>query len=425
MNTSFEALGLSEATLSAVTRLGYTTPTPVQSEAIPIAMEGRDIVAAAKTGTGKTAAFVIPVVERIARAKRSGAPSALIVSPTRELAQQIETVCVNVAKTTGHRVALVVGGMPYGPQIKRLKQGVDILIATPGRLNDLMDRGTINLSRVKMLVIDEADRMLDMGFWPTMEQIIGATPENRQTLLFSATIDRKIMRSVEDILHEPAFIEIAHRGETADMVDQFVVPVSQSEKSSLLCAVLKERGSERIIVFARTKDRTDDCADRLCEAGYDAESIHSGKSQWQRRRALDNFSKGKTDILVATDVLARGIDVSNVEHIINYDLPDSAEDYVHRIGRTGRAGKTGDAISFVSSNSRNALRDIERLIGKKIPSITVQGFTAEKTEGRPKRPGSNNRRPSTTSYQRKSGGSNDSRPGRSQRSASTRQAVAR
>jgi ATP-dependent RNA helicase RhlE len=391
MNMTFDDLGLSEATLSAVKRLGYTDPTPVQAQVIPLALQGGDVVATAQTGTGKTAAFALPIVERVGRSNRGKSPLALVVSPTRELAQQIEKVCNTLARATGHRTLTVVGGMPYGPQIKRLKSGVDILIATPGRLFDLMDRRVVDLGQIEMLVLDEADRMLDMGFWPTMEQVIAATPDTRQTMLFSATIERRVMENLEGVLNEPSYVEIAHRGETADQVEQYIAPITQSRKPDLLRAVLEERGNEHIIVFARTKSRADTCARFLCDAGYQAEAIHSDKSQGQRRHALDNFKRGRTSILVATDVLARGIDVSGVEHVINYDLPDCPEDYIHRIGRTGRAGKAGDAISFVSSDTRRLLQDIEKLIGKKIPAIELESFELEKIDLSAKKGGNGNR----------------------------------
>lgn len=378
MTISFKDLGLSEATLAAVTRHGFTVPSPIQEQAIPVVLSGRDVVAAAKTGTGKTAAFALPIIERIGRSKRPGSPKALIVSPTRELAQQIDRACFAFSKNSKHRILSVIGGTPYKDQITKLKRGVDILVATPGRLLDLMERDVVDLSSIEMLVLDEADRMLDMGFWPTVKRIVATTPKARQTLLFSATLDRTIMQDVKLILDEPVFIEIAHRGETADAVDQYIMPTLHTEKPHLLRAVLEVKGAGRIIVFTRTKNRSDTCTRQLCKAGFRAESIHSNKSQAQRKRALDNFSKGKTNILVATDVLARGIDVSQVEHVINYDLPDSPEDYVHRIGRTGRAGNAGHAISFVSPDTKSNLHDIEKLIGEKIPALSIEGYDNSK-----------------------------------------------
>ena len=366
--STFAELNLSNDALKAVERLEYTCPTPVQEQAIPIVLEGRDLIAAASTGTGKTAAFLLPVLSTLPRAGRGKrAPRVLVVTPTRELAQQISTTCIKIARATGHFVSTVYGGTPYSNQIRELRGGVDVLIATPGRLKDLMARGVVDLSCISTLVLDEADRMLDMGFLPDVTTIVDETPEDRQTLLFSATIDQSIKNNLGSLLRDPAIVQIAHKGETAKTVEQFVMPIAQRDKADLLQAVLKEKGSTRVIVFARTKNRTEDCAEMLCDAGFSAESIHSDKSQGQRRRALENFRRGRTDILVATDVLARGIDVTGVDHVINYDLPDMPEDYVHRIGRTGRAGEAGYAISFVSPDTRRLLRDVEHLINREIP----------------------------------------------------------
>lgn len=374
MTKNFAELGLSEAALKAVAEMKYTDPTPVQEQAIPLVLQGRDVCAAAATGTGKTAAFLLPTMSTLPRAKKGAGPHMLVVTPTRELAQQIGDVCFAISRQTRHFQTTVYGGTKYGPQISKLKRGVDILIATPGRLNDLRDRGVVNLRNIEVLVIDEADRMLDMGFWPSMESIIEETPATRQTLLFSATLDKKVLKFVSPILKDPTMVEIAHHGETAKTVDQYMMPIEQRKKQELLQAVLAEKGAERVIVFARTKNRTEECMEQLRRADFSAESIHSDKSQFKRRRALENFSKGKTSVLVATDVLARGIDVSNVNYVVNYDLPDMAEDYVHRIGRTGRAGEAGFAISFVSRETRGALRDVERLIGREIPMMDLEGY---------------------------------------------------
>lgn len=373
--TNFADLGLSEAALSAVTTLGYDAPTPVQEQAIPLVLQGRDLIAAASTGTGKTAAFLLPTLSTLPRAKtRKRAPRVLVVSPTRELAQQIARTCMQIARKTNHYVTTVFGGTPYGPQIKEIRGGTDVLIATPGRLNDLMDRGIVDLSGIEVLVLDEADRMLDMGFLPAVTAIVEQTPDNRQTLLFSATIDRTIQKNLGTLLNNPAIVEIAHKGETAKTVAQYMMPIAHRSKPELLRAVLEEKGSDRVIVFARTKNRTEECAEALRHEGFSAESIHSDKSQGQRRKALDNFRRGKTSILVATDVLARGIDVPDVDHVINFDLPDMPEDYVHRIGRTGRAGEQGYAISFVSRETRRTLKDIERLIDKEIPMMELETY---------------------------------------------------
>lgn len=378
--TTFTDLGLSEGALAAVERLGYGEPTPVQEQAIPFVLEGRDVIAAASTGTGKTAAFLLPALSVLPRARgRNRAPRVLVVSPTRELAQQIARTAMTVARKTGHFVTTVFGGTPYGPQIKELRGGTDILIATPGRLKDLMKRGVVNLGSIQTLVLDEADRMLDMGFLPDVTTIVDATPDCRQTLLFSATIDHSIQKNLGSLLTNPAIVEIARNGETAKTVAQYMMPIMNRQKPELLQAVLDEKGADRVIVFARTKNRTEECAEELRQSGYRAESIHSDKSQGQRRRALENFRRGKTSILVATDVLARGIDVPDVDHVINFDLPDMPEDYVHRIGRTGRAGEEGFAISFVTRETNRTFKDIERLIGKDIPFMDLESYTLDTT----------------------------------------------
>ncbi|NPD30506.1 DEAD/DEAH box helicase [Eggerthellaceae bacterium zg-1084] len=375
----FSDLGLSENVLKAVKSLGYETPTPVQAQAIPLVLKGSDLCAAAATGTGKTAAFLLPTMSRLPRARKGGGPRMLVVTPTRELAQQIGDVCFAISRSTRHFQCTVYGGTKYGPQITKLKRGVDILIATPGRLNDLRERGVVNLRDIDVLVIDEADRMLDMGFWPSMESIIAETPTTRQTLLFSATLDRKVMRSVAPILRNPATVEVARSGETARTVDQYVMPIEHRKKQELLQAVLQEKGFDRVIVFTRTKNRAEDCCEQLRAAGFSAESIHSDKTQHKRKRALEGFAKGRTNVLVATDVLARGIDVPSVSYVVNYDLPDMAEDYVHRIGRTGRAGEVGYAISFVSRESRTGLKDIERLIERELPTMPLETYQLDES----------------------------------------------
>ena len=380
MTKHFDELGLSELALAAVRDLGYLDPTPVQEQAIPAVLEGRDVIAAAKTGTGKTAAFSLPSMDKLGHARHGQGPLMLVVTPTRELAMQIEEVCTAIAKETHHKVSKVIGGVAYGPQIDALAKGTDVLIATPGRLVDLIKQDAAHLGQVETLVLDEADRMLDMGFLPDMKRIVAQCPEKRQTLLFSATIDDGIERNMKDLLHDPVFVEIAHKGETADTVDQYIVRVAQRQKNDLLISLLKEQGGTRIIVFARTRHRVDNCVRKLRRAGFKCEPIHSDRRQNQRKRALEAFAAGRCDILVATDVLARGIDVSDVNYVVNLDLPEQAEDYVHRIGRTGRAGEEGFAVSFVSPETENLLRDIEKLIGKKIPTMEVKSFDASESD---------------------------------------------
>lgn len=370
----FRNLGLSGKALAAVARLGYEKPTPVQERAIPLVLAGRDIVAAAQTGTGKTAAFCLPSMDRLGHVKKGVGPLMLVVTPTRELAQQIGEVADLMAVSTHHRITTVVGGLSYKPQIERLSRGTDVLIATPGRLIDLMDQKAVDLSGVQVLVLDEADRMLDMGFLPSVKKIVAATPKSRQTLLFSATIDKSILDVVGTMLRDPATVEIARKGDVADTVEHFVIHMPQSVKPAALKAVLEEKGFYRVIVFARTRSRADSSCRRLRRAGYAVEAIHSDRSQNQRKRALDKFAKGEVNIITATDVLARGIDVEDVDYVINYDVPTQPEDYIHRIGRTGRAGSQGFAVTFVTPETEGELRDIEKLIKKRIPEMKLRDF---------------------------------------------------
>ena len=366
--THFSDLGLSDSVMQAVNDLGYTEPTPVQARAIPFVLEGRDLLAAAQTGTGKTAAFLLPCLSRLPRLPRHQGPSMLVVTPTRELAQQIQDVCSAIEVRTHHRSVTVVGGVGYNPQIDALRRGCDVLVATPGRLVDLIDQGVCDLSDVSTLVLDEADRMLDMGFLPSMRKIVAQTPADRQTLLFSATLDEKAIGGIRDLVSDPAVVEIAHRGTVAETIDQYALPVSLEVKNGLLAQVLEAEGPQRVIVFTRTKHRADACCRRLRRAGISCAPIHGNRSQNQRERALASFRDGKTDVLVATDVLARGIDVSDVRYVINFDVPADPEDYIHRIGRTGRAGETGWALTFVTVNDRDDLLGIERLMGSVVPA---------------------------------------------------------
>ena len=365
---AFSDLGLSEAVLAAVKKLGYTEPTSVQAQAIPYVLEGRDLLAAAQTGTGKTAAFLLPSMSRLPHAERGHGPLMLVVTPTRELAQQIEDVCTSIARSTRHKCTTVVGGVGMEPQKAALRRGTDILVATPGRLVDLINQGDARLGEVEVLVLDEADRMLDMGFWPDMRRIVNRTPATRQTLLFSATLDEDAVGGIRDLVSDPAVVEIARKGTVAQTIDQYVQPVSLEAKNALLAKVLKAEGTERVIVFCRTKHRVDACCRRLRRAGISCEPIHGDRKQNQRERALESFRAGKTDVLVATDVLARGIDVSEVRYVVNFDVPVDPEDYIHRIGRTGRAGEAGWALTFVTENDVDDLLSIERLMGMAVPA---------------------------------------------------------
>ena len=380
MTTTFADLGLSEDILRAVSKMGYQNPTPVQEQAIPAALEGRDIIAGAQTGTGKTAAFCLPSMDGLEHCKKGCGPYMLVVTPTRELADQICEVCDQVAKVTKHKVAKFVGGVSYNPQKQALKRGIDVLIATPGRLEDLINQGAAKLDQVKILVLDEADRMVDMGFLPSITKIVDRIEGEHQTLLFSATIDKNVKRVSKTMMNDPVTVEIARRGDTAENVEQFIIHINHQAKPETLNAILADRGAERVIVFARTKHRVDTCARMLKREGYKAETIHSDRSQAQRRKALASFDKGEANILVATDVLARGIDVSNVDYVVNYDLPMMAEDYIHRIGRTGRAGEKGFAVSLVSPENKGLLKDIERLIKQKLPELEIEGFDRKEIE---------------------------------------------
>ena len=353
--------------------MGYTKPTPVQERAIPIVLAGRDVIAAAQTGTGKTAAFTLPLMGALAHAEQGSGPLMLVITPTRELAQQIGEVADQVAVSTHHRIAVVVGGLSYKPQIEKLRRGVDVLIATPGRLIDLMEQKAVCLSNVEALVLDEADRMLDMGFLPAVKRIVAETPKTRQTLLFSATIDGSIKSITGSMLRNPETVEIARKGDVAETVDQYVIHAPQSVKPALIKAVLAEKGAERVIVFARTRSRADSTCRRLRKAGYAAEAIHSDRSQNQRRRALASFAEGKVNIITATDV-------DEVDYVINYDAPEQAEDYVHRIGRTGRAGKCGFAVTFVTPENEGELRAIQKLVKKTIPEMKLEHFDIAEAE---------------------------------------------
>ena len=369
---TFKELGLSEQILAAVTALGYEEPTPIQAEAVPLVLAGRDVVAAAQTGTGKTAAFALPLMQRIGMG--TGAPLALVVTPTRELAAQIERVASAVGEHTGQRIAAVVGGVKYGPQVARVKAGVEVLVATPGRLIDLTERGDVDLSKIEVLVLDEADRMLDMGFWPSVRRILGFLPKQRQNLLFSATLTEEISQIVGRTIHDPAYIEIARRGTTADLVEQAVLPVEQSQKPELLAALIRQRGADRVLVFTKTKSRADLVRTILEKDGFNIGVMHADRTQQQRDAALQDFREGKLDILVATDIIARGIDISDIDHVVNYDVPENPEDYVHRIGRTARAGASGYALTLLGPDELTQFREIEYMLGEHVPTLDIEGF---------------------------------------------------
>ena len=378
MTTSFAELGLNEQILAGVDALGFSTPTPVQAGAIPEVLAGRDVVASAQTGTGKTAAFALPTLQRIA-GKSGHGPHALVVTPTRELAAQIDDVVKVVCQKTGQRAVIVMGGAKFDKQIAALEKGCDLLVATPGRLLDLMEHNHVSLAGVEILVLDEADRMLDMGFWPSVRRIMHALPERHQTLLFSATIPPSIKSTIDAMLHEPAVVEISRVGETADTVEEHLCPVTQAQKPELLRALLDTGGAsgerpERVLVFCRTKHRVDDVSAMLKNAQVKVDVMHADRPQQARARALERFREGKVQVLVATDVMSRGIDVAGVDAVVNFDVPMDPEDYVHRIGRTGRAGATGHAYTFVAPDEISPLREIEYFTKKLVPVWDLPGF---------------------------------------------------
>ena len=367
----FENLGLDERLLKGVKAMGYSVPTPIQEKAIPVALEGKDIVGCAQTGTGKTAAFILPLLQRMG--KQRGV-KALVVTPTRELAGQIEDVARECTRFTGQKVTAVYGGVGYQPQKDKLRRGVDLLVATPGRLLDLQSRGDVDLSKVEVLVLDEADRMLDMGFWPDVKRIINLIPAKRQNLLFSATMSHQVLGVVGYTLNNPVRIDVAPSATPIEAIDQAVYPVGSTQKGDLLVRLLEERDLDRVLVFTRTKHRADRVCRNLSRKGIRGVAIHSNRTQSQRQQALDGFKSGKYRVLVATDIVSRGIDVDNISHVINFDLPNKAEDYVHRIGRTARAGNDGTALSFLASEEASSLREIEGLIGTTIRCEDVEGF---------------------------------------------------
>jgi len=376
---TFASLGLSDALLRAVADAGYTQPTPIQLQAIPAVLAGGDLLAGAQTGTGKTAGFVLPILQRLSatpRAPGRGAIRVLIMTPTRELAAQVEESVRTYGKHLNFTSTTVFGGVNINPQIATLKRGVDILVATPGRLLDHHRSRTVDLSGVETLVLDEADRMLDMGFIPDIKRILAILPKQRQNLLFSATFSDEIRELASSLLRSPAQIQATPRNSTVEAVQQRVHPVDSKRKAELLIHLIKEHQWFQVLVFTRTKHGANRLATQLEKSGIASLAIHGNKSQGARTRALAEFKSAKLQVLVATDIAARGLDIEQLPHVVNYDLPNVPEDYVHRIGRTARAGATGEAISLVSPDEMSYLRDIERLIKRSISRAVIPGFEA-------------------------------------------------
>jgi ATP-dependent RNA helicase RhlE len=372
-SVTFQSLGLNPALLKAIQELGYEHPTPIQSKAIPLVQTGRDLIGCAQTGTGKTAAFLLPVLHRLALAPKGGT-RLLVLEPTRELAAQVEENFHELGKHLPLRAVTVYGGVGFAPQIQGLRGNFDVVIATPGRLLDHMGRGNAKFDKLEVLVLDEADRMMDMGFLPDLRRIIQRLPKKRQTLLFSATIPPEIERLSREILHEPQQIDVGRKPLPAAGITHAVYPVSQNQKTSLLTQLLRTPGMGSVLVFTRTKWRADRVADQLKVRGFDVECIHGNRTQGQREQALERFREGKVQVLVATDIAARGLDIDDITHVINYDVPQTAEDYVHRIGRTGRAQAVGDAFTLVAFEETAAMQEIEKSLGQALPRVMRPDF---------------------------------------------------
>ncbi|WER46519.1 DEAD/DEAH box helicase [Cupriavidus sp. WKF15] len=378
---SFSELGLSDKLVRAVAEQGYNTPTPIQAQAIPAILKGGDLLAGAQTGTGKTAGFTLPMLQLLSDSgtQRQGRPAvrALVLTPTRELAAQVEESVRNYGKYLRLRSMVMFGGVGINPQIEQLRRGVDIVVATPGRLLDHVAQRTIDLASVELLVLDEADRMLDMGFIHDIRKILNVLPPKRQNLLFSATFSDEIRALADRLLNNPASIEVARRNTTAETVAQRVYPVDRERKRELLAHLVRQNDWHQVLVFTRTKHGANRLAEQLTKDGLSALAIHGNKSQSARTRALSEFKAGTLRLLVATDIAARGIDIDQLPHVVNFDLPNVPEDYVHRIGRTGRAGAEGEAISLVCVDEHGLLRDIERLIKRKLEQTVLTGFEVD------------------------------------------------
>ncbi len=373
---SFKSLGLSNALLKAVDKQGYTTPSPIQEKAIPLILEGKDILASAQTGTGKTAGFTLPILQKLSQGQqlRHRPIKALVLTPTRELAAQVHNNVKDYSAFLDIRSTVIFGGVNQRPQVSTIRNGVDILIATPGRLLDLQNQGLLSLSKIEILVLDEADRMLDMGFLRDIKKIISLVPKQRQTLLFSATFSKEIKRLANDFLQHPVLVEATPQNTTVDAIEQKVYRVAKGLKTDLIIKLISEGNWKQVLVFTRTKHGANKLCKKMVSAGISAAAIHGNKSQGARTKALAGFKNNSVRVLVATDIAARGLDIPLLPHVVNFELPNISEDYVHRIGRTGRAGASGEAVSLVSADETEYLRDIEKLVGLKLPVEIVEGF---------------------------------------------------
>ncbi|PZU94894.1 MAG: RNA helicase [Pseudanabaena sp.] len=430
--TDFAALGLSAQIVRALTARGYTNPTPIQSQAIPVVLEGRDLLAAAQTGTGKTAGFTLPILQKLSDkvVKRSSTGKipirALILTPTRELAAQVEESVQMYGRHLPLTSMVIFGGVNINPQINRLRGGVEILVATPGRLLDHVQQGRLDLSQVEILVLDEADRMLDMGFIRDIRRILSLLPKTRQNLLFSATFSDEIKAFANTLLDRPVMVQVASQNATSDLVTQRVLPVDRDRKRDLLTHLIKTHNWYQVLVFTRTKHGADRLVKQLHQDDIVAMAIHGNKSQAARTRALGKFKDGSLQVLVATDIAARGLDISELPHVVNYELPNVPEDYVHRIGRTGRAGSAGEALSLVCVDERKFLADIEKLIKRSLPQEVIAGFEPDpRAKPEPIQVGRQQKHQPRRDYNSPRASSSSSKPSAKPQTAQPRKSIAK
>lgn len=416
---SFDSLGLSKFLLEAIDEKGYSEPTPIQAEAIPAVISGKDVMAAAQTGTGKTAGFTLPLLEILSKGENSRDKQirALVLTPTRELAAQVEESVTTYGKNLPLRSTVVFGGVKIKPQINRLRQGADILVATPGRLLDLFEQGAVRFKQLEVLILDEADRMLDMGFIHDIKKILSILPKKRQNLMFSATFSKEIRKLAKKLVHDPIEISVTPRNTTVEAINQVVHPVTKNKKTGLLIHLIKENNWKQVLVFTKTKHGANRLTKNLISKKITALPIHGNKSQGARTRALAEFKAGEIRVLVATDIAARGLDIDQLPHVVNYDLPNVPEDYIHRIGRTGRAGREGEAASLVASDEIKLLKAIERVTKQMIPKVVVDGFDPtiqsdrenEERRLRPSRPSGKSKSSSSKSSRSRNGFSGNKR----------------